>query len=208
MSWENDVYIVEAPPRRNIDPIVKMALTPSAYRRLPEAVEGHIAEFLLPRRIPAGTRGKKYRSPQNILKDRRFKKEFLNKSRAYTERAQKRAYNEWLVGEQRKEIMAAVAAQREEFARQNAQRRARHAAAEAAREQAQMEAIMQLPLRPSAERRRQVAKSRARRGQQYNFRIPTRPLSSKPKPPSKPTRKLRTKARKQNFNVASNITEY
>jgi hypothetical protein len=208
MSWENDVYIMEAPPPK-IDPIVKMALTPSAYSRLPEAVEGHIAEYLLPRRIPAGTRGKKYRSPQNILKDRRFKKEFLNKSRAYTERAQKRAYNEWLIGEQRKEIMAAIAAQREQFARQNAERRAQDAAEAFAREQAQMKAIMRLPTRPSAERKRQVAKSRARRGQQYNFRPPTlKRLSSKPKPPSKPTRKLRTKARKQNFNVAPLSSEY
>jgi hypothetical protein len=197
MSWENNVYLVEEdPPMNRTDPIVKMALTPSAYRRLPEEIEGHIAEFLLPRKIPAGTRGKKYRLPQAILKDRLLKKEIMNKGREYTERAQKRAYDEYMRESGQAEMNAALARQRAEraalearVAEEDAQRLAQAGTIE----QAKWEAMMSAPISKNAKRAHQVAKSRARRGQNYNFR----PYTHK-KSPNK-SKKL-SKSRKQKSN--------
>jgi hypothetical protein len=209
MSWENDVYLVEEdPPMNRTDPIVKMALTPSAYRRLPEEIEGHIAEFLLPRKIPAGTRGKKYRLPQKILADRRFKKELLNKGKAYTNRAQKRAYNEYMKETGQAEMNAALAqlrAERAALEARVAEEEAQRMAEAGTLEQARWEEIMSAPLSHSAERRRHVAKSRARRGHNYNFRPHTHKKSqNKSKKPSKSIGKSRTKARKQKSNGNNN----
>ena len=195
MSWRNDVYFMNIPQRNETGPIVKMALTSKAYQSLPEDVEGHIAEYLLPKRIPRGTRGLKYRLPQSILRDRRLKKEIGNTGRAYTERAQKREYNKYMAMEGQAQMNAVLAAQRAEFARRQANA-AEHEAHRAA--MAAVHESLSAPMRPSAERRRQTAKSRARRGQQYNFRPYTHKKSqNKSKKPSKTTRKLRTQARKQ-----------
>jgi len=205
MSWENDVYLVEMdPPMHRTDPIVKMALTPSAYRRLPEEIEGHIAEFLLPRKIPAGTRGQKYRLPQKILADRRMKKEIKNKGNAYTERAQKRAYNEYMAESGQAVMKAALAQQRAERAAIEARMAEEHAqrlAEIGTIEQAKWEAIMSAPRSHSAQRAQHAAKSRARRGQNYNFRRYTHKKSqNKSRAPSKSIKKSRTKARKQKSN--------
>ena len=202
MSWENNVYLVEEdPPMNRTDPVVKMALTPSAYRRLPEEIEGHIAEFLLPRKIPAGTRGKKYRSPQAILKERRLKKEIMNKGKAYTERAEKRAYENWLASPDGRAAMAALADQHDEFLRLDAERREDEAERVAEEEQARWEEVERAPISPTSQRERLVAKSRARRGQNYNFRPYTHKKSqNKSKKPSKPTTRMRTKSRKQKSN--------
>jgi len=205
MSWENDVYLVEEdPPMNRTDPIVKMALTPSAYRRLPEDIEGHIAEFLLPRKIPAGTRGQKYRLPQKILADRRLKKEIHNKGKAYLERAEKRAYNEYMKETGQAELNAALAQQRAErvaLEARQAEQQAQRLAEAGTLEQGRWEAIMSAPLSHSAQRAQDAAKSRARRGQNYNFRRYTHKKSqSKSKAPSKSTTRMRTKARKQKSN--------
>jgi hypothetical protein len=96
------------------------------------------------------------------------------------------------------QMNAALAAQRAEFARRQADA-AEHEAHRAAL--VAVQESLSAPPRPSAERRQQIAKSRARRGQQYNFRPYThKKPKNKSKKPSKATKKLRVKARKQKSN--------
>jgi hypothetical protein len=210
MSWENDVYLVEEePPMNNMDPIVKMVLTPSAYRGLPENVEGHIAEYLLQKKIPRGTRGLKYRLPQTILRDRRLKKEIKNSGKAYNVRAQKRAYNEYMAKQGQAEMNAALAASR-------AQRAVLEAAAAAAAANANVadQNTWEREMSPSAQRKQ----ARTRRGKATNV-MPWRGKNSfapsktnksrnKSKAPSKSTRKMREAARKQKSNENANNNSY
>jgi len=201
MSWENDVYLVEEePPMNNMDPIVKMVLTPSAYRGLPENVEGHIAEYLLQKKIPRGTRGLKYRLPQTILRDRRLKKEIKNSGKAYNVRAQKRAYNEYMAKQGQAEMNAALAASR-------AQRAVLEAAAAAAAANANVadQNTWEREMSPSAQRKQ----ARTRRGKVNNFASSkTKKWPNKSKAPSKSTRKMREAARKQKSNENANNNSY
>jgi len=213
MSWENNVYVVEAAPPRRVDPVVKMALTPSAYRNLPENVEGHIAEFLLPRKIPAQTRGMKYRLPQKILSDRLRKKEIQAMGKEYMGQAEKRAYNQYMANIGRAEMNAAIASERAIQARLEADA-AEAEARRLATEAAEAAATSVEPLSPVTERKKQVAQSRARRGKTYNLRMkPTKPLNtfSEKAPrmlPFKKTRKSSKKGlNKQNFNVYNDSME-
>jgi len=199
MSWENDVYLVEEePPMNNTNAIVKMALTPSVYRGLPENVEGHIAEYLLQKKIPRGTRGLKYRLPQTILRDRRLKKEIKNSGKAYNVRAQKRAYNEYMAKQGQAEMNAALAASR-------AQRAVLEAAAAAAAANVADQNTWEREMSPSAQRKQ----ARTRRGKANSFApSKTNKSRNKSKAPSKSTRKMREAARKQKSNENANNNSY
>lgn len=185
MSWEDDEYGIEVvEPRRSVirqmDPMLAMALTSKKWEKaeprnkigfsnLPAEVRTLILEnFEKP--VPRVLRGRRrpgtvYREPKNFLTRRRLVDSIPEGARSMNSRRRKRLAEE---------------------AHQEARRLYRLAeeahvaavAAEEAQAEAEAEEPMPMPiprralspLRPSAERRKQVARSRARRGKNFNFR--------------------------------------
>jgi hypothetical protein len=204
MSWENNIYEPEVKPSRpkkGIDPMVALALTSKRWEKnrpsdkagfsnLPPELRTKIYEYL-EKPAPPVLKGRRrpgtvFREPRNFLTRRRMMKEIPEKAASFNKRR-----GTEMVEKLRRQIRRQLQAEQ---------------ALIQSRREAQRPPSRRLssPLRSSALRRLATAKSRARRGAEYNFGSYALP-KTRSKKPSKATRKLRAIARKQNSKAFSPV---
>ena len=203
MSWENNTYELEHKPSRSkkkMDPMLALALTSKAWNKdlpsekasfsnLPPELRTKIYEYF-EKPVPPVMKGRRrpgtvFREPRNFLTRRRTMKEIPEKAASFN-----RERGLEMVKRIQQQVRNELEAERDFI---EAQRLAQQPRREALRPSDERLS----PLRPSAERRRATAKSRARRGAKHNFRSYVIP-KARSKKPSKATQKLRAIVRKQN----------